>query len=260
LHWRKGNGIDAAPAVYSWKGARLNAGNVTTFADLTVVSENRLTVLPQDFPLEVAPLFGCAVTTGFGALMNKARLSIGDSIVVFGAGGVGLNVIQGAKLTSAHPIVAVDVHDNRLELARSLGATHAINSRGREDIRADILAALGASGADVVVDNTGNPAVIAQAYSLAKADGRVILVGVPRAGQDVTLYTLPLHFGKVLVGTHGGDGDPARDIPRYANLYTAGILKLDELITERYALEEINTAISRMRSGEVSGRCLLALR
>ncbi len=262
LHWRKGRGIEAAPAAYAWRGQRLNAGWVTTFNEHAVVSENRLTPLPPDFDMELAPLLGCAVTTGFGAMMNTAGLKIGESVVVFGAGGVGLNVIQAAAMTTAHPIVAVDIFDNRLELARTLGATHTINSRELDPesgIAPAIRAIVGSTGADVVVDNTGNIALIALAYGLTQAQGRTILVGVPRAQDDITIHSLPLHFGKVLTGTHGGDGDPSIDIPRYARLEQQGLLRLAPLVTERYALDEINEAVSRMKSGAAAGRCMIGM-
>lgn len=257
LHWRKGRGIEAAPPVYSWRGQRLNAGWVTTFNQYAVVSENRLTSLPAGFDLELAPLLGCAVTTGFGAVVNTAGLKIGESLVVLGAGGVGLNVIQAGAMTSAHPIVAVDIHDNRLALAREMGATHLVNGR-QGDLRERILSIL-PEGADVVVENTGNTGLIALAYGLAKPQGRAVLVGVPRAGDDITIHSLPLHFGKVLTGTHGGDGDPSQDIPRYVRLLEAGLLRLEPLVTERYPLEDINLAIGRMKSGEMAGRCILKM-
>lgn len=258
LHWRKGAGIESAPAAYTWHGKKLNAGWVTTFNEHAIISENRLTKLPQGFDLEVAPLLGCAVTTGFGAMVNTAGLKIGESVVVLGAGGVGLNVIQAAALTTAHPIVAVDIFDNRLELARAMGATHVINSRGI-DLAAAIRAIIGPKGADVVVDITGNTGLIAMAYQLTQPQGRTILVGVPRAADDITIHSLPLHFGKVLKGTHGGDGDPSIDIPRYANLAMSGRLQLAPLVTERYGLDGINTAISRMKSGEAAGRCVIKM-
>ncbi|MBU1042609.1 MAG: zinc-binding dehydrogenase [Proteobacteria bacterium] len=262
LHWRKGRGIEAMPAMYKWRGQRLNAGWVTTFNEHAVISENRLTPLPLDFDMELAPLLGCAVTTGFGAMMNTARLQIGESVVVLGAGGVGLNVIQAAALTTAHPIVAVDIFDNRLELARTLGATHTINSRDldlKDGLGPAIRAIIGPAGADVVVDNTGNTALIALAYALTQAQGRTILVGVPRAQDDITIHSLPLHFGKVLSGTHGGDGDPSIDIPRYARLEQQGLLRLAPLVTERYVLDEINEAINRMKNGAAVGRCIIGM-
>lgn len=142
--------------------------------------------------------------------------AIGESVVVFGAGGVGLNVIQGAALAGAFPIIAVDLFDNRLELAGRFGATHMVNSSTCDSTAAitGILAECGQpEGADVCIDNTGNAAVIEQAYRLCGARGRVVCVGVPAHGENVSIYTLPLHFGKRITGSHGGEAVPHEDIP-----------------------------------------------
>ncbi len=258
LHWRKGRGIESAVPTYSWRGRKLNAGWITTFNQHAVVSENRLTTIPADSDMEVAALFGCAVTTGFGVVENNAKVRIGESVVIFGAGGVGLNIVQAAAMAGAYPVIAVDLYDNRLQLARELGATHTINS-ARQDAAAAIRELVGPGGADVFIDNTGQPAVIQLGYSLTGPRGRVTLVGVPRKGNDISVYSLPLHFGKILSGSHGGESIPETDIPRYHALYNAGRMKLRELITERYGLDDINTAIARMRDGSLRGRCLVRM-
>ena len=120
LHWRKGRGIESAPPKYRWRGQTLNAGWITTFNEYAIVTENRITTIPSDSDMEVAALFGCAVTTGFGIVENNAKIRIGESVVVFGAGGIGLNIVQAAILVGAYPVIAVDVFDNRLDLALSL--------------------------------------------------------------------------------------------------------------------------------------------
>lgn len=257
LHWRKGQGIECAPPAYSWDGRKVNAGWVTTFNEWAVVAENRLTRIPPDSDLEVAALFGCAVTTGFGVVVNNARVTIGESVVVYGAGGVGLNIVQAAALVSAWPIIAVDLHDNRLALAERMGATHLINAR-TGDAPARIAEILGGL-ADVFIDNTGNPEIIQFGYSAVKPQGRVVLVGVPRKGADIRIHSLPLHFGKVLTGSHGGEAVPEIDIPRYQTLHQRGRLRLDELITRRCGLDGINDAIAGMRDGSIAGRCMVAL-
>ena len=123
LHWRPSLGIQCQPPAYKWRGAKLNAGWVTTFGEYAVVSENRMTVIPADYDLKVAPLLGCAVTTAAGVINNDANVKIGESVVVFGVGGVGLNVVQFAQLAGAHPIVAVDLIDAKLAMAKARGAT-----------------------------------------------------------------------------------------------------------------------------------------
>jgi S-(hydroxymethyl)glutathione dehydrogenase/alcohol dehydrogenase len=199
------------------------------------------------------------VTTGFGVAQNNAKVRIGESVVVFGAGGVGLNIVQAAILCGAYPVIAVDLHDNRLALARQMGATHAVNST-REDARAKIREIAGSAGVDVFIDNTGQPAIIQMGYELTGPRGRVTLVGVPRKGNDIAIYSLPLHFGKVLSGSHGGEAIPELDIPRYYALFKAGRIKLRELVTHRYDLESINQAIQGMRDGSVSGRCMVRMK
>ena len=258
LHWRPGAGIQADPPKYRWRGQPLNAGWVTTFNHHAVVSENRCTKVPAATDPEAAALFGCAITTGFGVVENNARLRMGESVVVFGAGGIGLNIIQAAALISASPIIAVDLHDSRLELAEQLGATHTVNS-AKGDAAELIKQALGDQPLDVFIDNTGVPSVIEMGYQLTQREGRVILVGVPRQGQNLNVYSLPLHFGKVLSGSQGGECQPERDIPRYLRLLERGNLKLDRFVSARFPLEEINTAISTMRNGATAGRVMLTL-
>ena len=258
LHWRPGAGIQADPPKYRWRGEPLNAGWVTTFNRHAVVSENRCTKVPADTNPDAAALFGCAITTGFGVIENNAGLRMGEAVVVFGAGGIGLNMIQAAALLSASVIIAVDLFDSRLELARQLGATHTINS-SREDAEARIRELLEGQPLDVFIDNTGVPAVIEQGYRLTHGQGRVILVGVPRQGSNVSLHTLPLHFGKVLTGSHGGESQPAQDIPRYLRLLQQGRLQIERLVSARYPLEEINTATAAMRDGATAGRVMIDL-
>jgi S-(hydroxymethyl)glutathione dehydrogenase/alcohol dehydrogenase len=187
---------------------------------------------------------------------NDAQVKVGQAVVVYGAGGVGLAIVQAAAMVSAYPIVAVDVVDSKLELARRMGATHTV--RAGDGAPTAIRAATGAAGADVIIETTGLPHVIEEAYGLTHADGKTILVGVPRAGQNVSIYTLPLHFKKVLKGSHGGDSEPHIDIPRYVRLMKAGRLNLNDLVTHEFPLAEINTALRLFRSGE-TGRVLLNL-
>jgi len=258
MHWRKGLGIDAKPPTYQWRGNNLNAGSITTFNEYAIVSENRLTPIPSDADLEVAALFGCAVTTGFGVIVNNAKLKIGESIVVFGAGGVGLNIIQAAALVSAYPIIAVDRFDERLKLAQTAGATHLINSL-HQDAEKTISEITQAHGVDCFIDNTGNPDIIKLGYQMTNPQGRIILVGVPSKGNDISIYSLPLHFGKSITGSHGGETEPHLDIPRYHALFRAGRIKLKDFVTNTFALDDINQAIQSMRDGTAAGRCLIAM-
>jgi len=258
MHWRPSNGLQSETPTYKWNDRRVNAGWVTTFNEYAVVSENRLTAIPKDFDLKLATLFGCAVTTAMGVINNDAHVKVGQSVVVFGVGGVGLNILQGAAMVSAYPIIAIDLHEAKLAMAKQFGATHCFNSNNTPDLRMEIRKIVGQEGADVVIDTTGNARVIELAYELTHADGKTILVGVPRKGDNISIYSLPLHFKKVLTGSHGGSAEPHIDIPRYIRLYNAGKMKLGGLITHEFSLDEINEAIEMVRSGE-AGRCIISM-
>jgi S-(hydroxymethyl)glutathione dehydrogenase/alcohol dehydrogenase len=258
LHWRKGAGLESVTPVYESRIGKVKAGWVTTFNEYAIVSENRVTKIPADFDPEIAALFGCAVTTGFGVVNNNARLAIGESIAIFGAGGIGLNIVQGAALAGGNPIIALDRFDNRLELARSLGATHTINVT-KADATEEIRKIVGHDGVDVAVDNTGNVEVIALASRLTNAHGRTVLVGVPPKDSTAAISTLPLHFEKRLVGSHGGECRPDIDIPRYVRLVREGRLHLAGLIGTRYPLADVNDAIVDMTSGRLAGRAIVRL-
>lgn len=257
-HWRKGAGLQAPTPVYrSAALGNVNAGWVTTFGEHSVVSENRVTPIPAGFDPELGALLGCAVTTALGIVNNDARLGIGESIAVFGSGGVGLSVVQMAAKVAAHPIVAIDLHDDKLALARTLGATHTINA-ATTDVAEALTGIVGSDGVDVAVENTGAADVIETAYAATSAHGRVILVGVPpKDGRHPSLYTLPLHFEKVLTGSEGGSSRPDVDIPRLVRLCEAGKLSLDGLVSKRYRLDDVNEAIDDLRNGRVAGRSII---
>lgn len=258
LHWRKGDGLECVPPQYESARGIINAGWITTFNEYALISENRMTVIPPHFDIEAAAMMGCAVTTGFGVINNDAQLKIGQSIVVFGVGGLGLSVIQAAAMVSAYPIIAVDLYDPKLDLAEKLGASHVINST-KEGIEVRVREIVGEDTVDVTVDNTGNVQVIEKAYSLTSSAGRTVLVGVPPKGKKVSIYTLPLHFKKVIIGSHGGEARPDQDIPRYVRLCEAGGLSVKEMISKRFSLEQVNDAIREMREGKIAGRCIVRM-
>jgi S-(hydroxymethyl)glutathione dehydrogenase/alcohol dehydrogenase len=254
MHWRPGTGMQAPTPAYTWNGRKVNAGWVTTFNEYAVVSENRLTPVPGSIDRKSAPLLGCAVTTALGVINNDAQVGIGESVVVFGVGGVGLNVVQFAAMAGANPVIAIDRLDNKLEMARRFGATHAINSETSGDTAAAIRELVGADGVDKVIETTGVKQLIELGYDLTSKKGRCILVGVPR--EKVEIYTLPLHFEKILKGSEGGHCQPNRDIPRLIRLAAAGKITYEGIVTHEFPLEAINDALDLMRSGK-SGRILL---
>ena len=135
IHWRPGKGINAKTPTYKYKGGKINAGWATTFNEFAIVSENRVTKINKKYDMKIAPLFGCAITTGFGVVENNAKLKKGESVVIYGSGGIGLNMIQAASIKKSYPIVAVDIFQNRLDLAKKCGATHTIKSSNFKSIK-----------------------------------------------------------------------------------------------------------------------------
>lgn len=258
LHWRPGTGLQCEPPKYDWNGQVVNAGWVTTFCRHAIISENRMTPVPEDFDPRQVPLLGCAVTTAMGVINNDAMVKIGQSVVVFGVGGVGLNIVQFAALVAGNPVIGVDLSDEKAEMAKKFGATHAFNSKKVGDITAEIKKIVGEAGADVVIDTTGNSRIIELCYELTNAAGRTILVGVPTKGDKVSIYTLPLHFKKVLKGSEGGSCVPALDIPRVIELTKMGRVSLDGLVTHEFELEDINDALDLVRTGQ-AGRVLIKM-
>ena len=257
MHWRPGNGIQSANPSYDWNGITVNAGSVTTFNSHAVVSENRLTPIPSWFDLRLAPLLGCAVTTAFGAIGNDAQVKIGESVVIFGVGGVGLAAVMAAQLTTANPIIAIDLDQKKLDFALGLGATHVIDARQLDAVEV-LRNLLGDEGADVVIETTGVKSVIEMAYKICSSNGRTVLIGVPDPKDPASIPTLPLHFGKKLIGSHGGSSKPHIDIPRIVRLVEQGKLDLSTIpLTER-PLSEINDAIKDLRTG-VPGRQLICM-
>lgn len=256
MHWRQSDGIQCQLPSYNWNGKKVNAGWVTTFNNHAIVSENRLTVIPDDFDLTIAPLFGCAVTTAMGVINNDAQVKVGQSVVIYGAGGVGFNLCQSANMVSADPIIAIDLFDSKLAMAKKMGATHVINANTCNDVPAQIKEIVGEKGADIIIDTTGLSQVIEQAYELTHPDGKTILVGVPKREDKVTIDTLPIHFNHILKGSFGGDCVPDKEIPRYIRLIKKGKMTLDGLITHEFKLEDINKALDTIRRGE-TGRVVI---
>ena len=249
LHWRPGEGIESRPPVYDSCIGKINAGYITTFNHHAIISENRMTVVPPETDNEVVCLLADTLTTGFGVISNDAQVKLGESIVVIGAGGIGLGVIQGAKLAGANPIIAVDLHDHKLEVSKQFGATHTINS-SEGGFADEVLRILG-SRPDIVVDGTGNPEVIREAYEVTSNAGKTVLFGVMHHEQRVSLHTLPLHFGKVLTGSEGGASLPNLDIPKYLRMINNRRFDPRPMVSHRGKLEDVNTLIESMKHGEV---------
>jgi len=259
LHWRQGKGLQSETPIYDWQSKKVNAGWLTTFNEKAIVSENRVTAIPKNFDMRLAPLFGCAVTTAMGVINNDAQVKVGQSVVIYGTGGVGLNLCQSASMVSAYPIIGIDLLDSKLAMAKKFGATHVINAKTCQDVPAEIKKIVGEKGADVIIETTGSARVIEQAYGLTHPDGRTILVGVPKKDDKVTIYTLPIHFNQILKGSHGGSCVPDKEILRYIRLIEQKKMTLEGLVTHEFSLDNINDAIALVRRGE-AGRVIINMK
>lgn len=225
---------------------------VGTFAEYTLVDQRNLVVIPDDMPLDRASLIACGVTTGIGAVINTAKVEPGASVAVIGAGGVGLNVVQGARLAGAARIIAVDVRDNKLEMARTFGATHGVNA-SREDPIEAVRKLTGGYGADYAFEVIGHPKTIEQAYEMVRKGGTAVVVGVAEETAQLSLSAVSfMRTGKTLMGCNYGSVRPQVDFPRFVDLYMNGRIMLDELISRRFTLDEVNQAFEAMEAGEVA--------
>ncbi|WP_017538940.1 alcohol dehydrogenase catalytic domain-containing protein [Nocardiopsis halophila] len=222
---------------------------IGSFAEYAVVSERALVPLPRDVPLEPMALLSCAVVTGVGAVLTTARVEPGSSVLVAGCGGVGLNAVQGAAVAGAARIIAADVVEAKAKAAERFGATdtvtagEALGERVRE---------LVPGGVDYAFEATGVPGVLAQAFGATRAGGTTVMVGSPPPGAEASVPAGALFASRRLMGCQGGDASPHTDLPRLVDLYKAGRLRLEELITERVGLDGVEGAIDRVRRGEAA--------
>ena len=253
MHWRKGDGVESDFPEYEYKGKRIKSGKVTTFSEQAIVSENRLTPVPQDTPEDLCALLGCSLSTALGTINDEAQVKFGESVMIVGAGGLGVNLIKAAALAGAYPIVSLDIHDSKKELALSMGA-HLYVNVAKEDL-SGALAGLGLKAVDVIIECSGAKEAIESTIPLLSGTGRYVMVGQPKPGESIEITNANHMFegqGKRIMATQGGRFNPSRDIPRYVALAKAGILKTDGIITHHVKLDAINEAIAAVRAGEAS--------
>jgi S-(hydroxymethyl)glutathione dehydrogenase/alcohol dehydrogenase len=226
-------------------------GHVATYASQTVVHESCAIRIDRNMPLDRAALIGCSVMTGVGAVINTAAVPPGASMAVFGVGGVGLNVVQGGALVAAHPVIAVDVKAAKLEHARGLGASHTIDAAREDPVAA--IRRITRLGADYTFVAVGNTRAVSQAIDALAPGGTCVLIGVPETGATVPMDVRPLVTGeRVIRGSSYGSARTREDLPRLVSLYLAGKLKVDQLITRRYGLDEANEAFRALAAGELA--------
>ena len=226
-----------------WQGVYTGA-----FAEKVVVDQSQIVKIPDDMPKDAAALISCGVITGVGAAINTANVRPGDDVVVIGAGGVGLNAIQGARIAGARRIVAVDMNPEKLDVAKEFGATHAISGEGKPFAKAKEI--FGGRGADAVLVTVGVKSVYDLAPRYLANNGNVVMVGMPHFGENPSYSPLIMaNVGQSILGSKMGDVVIKKDIPWMVDLYQQGRLKLDELISGRWSLDQVNEAFEDTMSG-----------
>ncbi len=240
--------LDTESRMRNKKGEVIKHGvRTASFAEYAIVDKSQVVKIPANMPMDRACLLACGVITGFGAVVNRAKVKPMQSAVVIGIGGVGLNAVQGARIAGAYPVIAVDTLDNKLEAAKKFGATHTVNAKAGDPVKA-VQDLTDGRGADFSFITVGVTSAVRQGLSMIGRGGMAVIVGL--ATQELTSNPMEFIDGeKVLTGSFMGTTNLAVDIPKMVALYQAGVLKLDELITQRYPLDKINDAIDAVKKG-----------
>jgi S-(hydroxymethyl)glutathione dehydrogenase/alcohol dehydrogenase len=249
MSWIKGSGLDVPGTQYRGSNNQIiNAGAVTTFCSHAVISENRLTKMPVGMDLSQGTMIGCAVATGMGSVFRVAEVKAGQSVAVFGVGGIGLCAVAAAKMAKASHIITVDINKSKLEVAKIMGSTHCVdgNSDPIEAIKEIIK-----GGVDVTVEATGLPHVMRNAFEIVRPQGGISVV-IGNAHHDQMLTIDPKHFnmGKQIRGTWGGNTKPDEDFPNYCECLMHGDFSLEPLSSNTYTLEQINGALNDLENGK----------
>jgi len=251
LGWIKGEGINADGAKYKLGDKIINSGGVTTFSTYTIVSENRVVPLPDGLPKDISVLFGCALPTGAGIVLNQIKPKKNSSIAFIGLGGIGLSGLMATKAFECKYIIAVDISDEKLILAKEFGATHTINALN-SNVLQEINKITNGVGVDYSVDAGGKVETIELAFESVKNNGGLsIFASHPEAGKKISIDPFNLILGKNIKGSWGGASSPDNDIPILADLYKKKLMPLEKLVTKKYKLDDINTALDDLKHSKV---------
>ncbi len=241
-------------SVRFWKGGASRVhhhSGVAGYSQYSVIARESIVKVPQDIPPETAVLFGCAIMTGVGAVVNTAKVAAGTSVAVFGMGGVGLSVVMGARAAGANPIIAVDVLDSKLELARQCGATHVVNASRVDPVV--VVRELSNGGVEHAFEAVGDAKVIEQAFASARRGARAVSIGLTHPDSRISLPALAFAADeKSLMGSYMGSCVPQRDIPRFMAMYRAGMLPVELLLSRTISLEQVNEGFDLLAQGEVA--------
>jgi S-(hydroxymethyl)glutathione dehydrogenase/alcohol dehydrogenase len=252
VHWTKASGLSGQSPKYFCEGKQINAGQVTTFSEFSVVSENRITPIIGYEPKfdNLYSTVGCAHLTAYGVLRNILKIKRGSKILVVGGGGIGQAVIIQALLNQIEDIDVIESHANRRNYCKQLGATRVVSSFTRDEL----------IEYDGIIECTGSKAMIEDSYSSLKVSGALALVGVTPKNVKIEIDPMPLHYGKSIIGVYGGSVKPSRDIPRILSLFSQQESIVDQLHYHLYSLDEINSAIHSMRAGITVGRAIVEIK
>tara|TARA_Y100000389_G_scaffold65608_1_gene61712 strand:+ start:1534 stop:2571 length:1038 start_codon:yes stop_codon:yes gene_type:complete len=245
LHWKKSSGLKATTPNYYYNNNKINAGWVTTFNEVSIVPENRITKLPKNISPKRGILFGCSLTTAYGTLKRNGKISQRDTILIIGVGNIGLAMVYICKLIGCKNVIAIDKNMEKLRLARLLGASEIFELKKLNTLNKEILSSLNGKKPTKIFENTGDVKMIEFAYEILNSRGILSLVGVPHFRKKIKINTLALHLGKKMVGSFGGGGDPANDI-KEINKLIKNKKTLDSLLGKEFNLKNINKPISQM--------------
>jgi Zn-dependent alcohol dehydrogenase len=241
------------PQPFTWRGDPVYSfANASVFSERTVVKANQAVPIPKDVPLTSASLVGCGVLTGVGAVLQRAKVPAGASVLVIGVGGIGLNVIQGAALAGAGRIIAVDTNAAKKDIALNFGATDFVEST-------DAVREVARRGVDYAFECVGHVALIRAAIDLLDWGGTCVMLGVPEATAEASFNVASMYLDKAVLGCRYGSSQPQRDVRRYVDLYRQGRLKLDELVSATYPLADMKAAVHDLESGSLAARAVLTL-
>lgn len=258
VSWIQGDGREVSGCVYESARGKVNSGAVSTFMTTAVTCENRVVTIPEGMPLREAALLGCAVPTGAGMVFHMTELSFGQSVAVFGAGGIGLSAIMAARQLGARMIVAVDIVGWKLEEARRLGATHTVHA-GENDPNEVILELTEKQGVDYAIESAGRRVTMEAAFrAVRERGGLCVLCGNLPHGERMAIDPFDLIRGKRIVGSWGGAARMDHDVPVYCALFASGAFPLTWLVSREYPLSEVNEALDDLEAGRVA-RALICL-
>lgn len=258
LHWRPSKGIQSVfPYYLNKKKKRIGSGLISTFSSESVVSENRLTVIKEKINYDTLALLGCSLTTALGIVNKEANIQIGQSVLISGAGSVGLSLVQACQLVSANPVIVSDIKQKKLNFAKKLKADFTINC-SKKDIVDEVMKINGSKGIDYIFETSGNVDVIKNCYDLLAPNGRLVLVGQPSHNEKITLQNLQNNFqGKMIFDSQGGLTDPDYDIFRYINLIKNKKLFPEKIVTNNIKINNLNKYIKMIHRGEILGKTII---